>query len=225
MAETSPLFWLLAAAVVVVGYLLGGIPWALIIGKRFFGIDPREHGSGNLGTTNVFRLLGWRAGGTTLVLDASKGALAVAIAKLVITPASWGDLSAGWAAVAAGGAAVLGHAYSPYIRFQGGKGVATSAGVLAVLTPVAVLFEVALFVTTIITARMVSVASLLCALAYPPLVFWLYPGSLPLKVTSIVLAVLVIWRHRTNIGRIVRGEETRIDFKRTGNALRSGEGE
>src|SRR5690606_992566 len=107
--------------------------------------------------------------------------------------------------------AVLGHSYSPYIRFRGGKGVATSAGMLSVLTPAAVLIELAIFVGVVAASRMVSLASVMCAIAYPPLVFWLYPGSLPLKVTAVVLAGLVIWRHRSNIGRIARGQEARIE--------------
>lgn len=210
------------AAVVVASYLIGGVPWALIIGKRFYGIDPREHGSGNLGATNVFRVLGARAGGTTLALDALKGALAVLVSSFVVTD-TFGIAARDWTAVGAMMVAVLGHAYSPYIGFKGGKGVATSAGGLLVLTPLAVAIELLLFVAVTATTRMVSLGSVVIAIAYPVLVFVLYPRSPSLMTVSVVLAALVLWRHRTNIVRIARGEESRVSLSRRGEALRRDE--
>jgi glycerol-3-phosphate acyltransferase PlsY len=205
-------FWVTSAAVLVFAYALGAIPWALIIGKLTSGIDPREHGSGNLGATNVFRVLGPKAGIATLVLDAAKGALAVAVARMVVTPEAYGAEAAGWVSVAAMLAAVLGHSYSPYIGFKGGKGVATSAGALAVLTPLAFLLEITLFALVFALFRMVSLSSIVVALTYPVLVLVLYPGNVPVTVMVFVLAALVIWRHRTNIVRIARGEERRLSL-------------
>lgn len=216
-------FWLITAGVLVVAYLIGGIPWSLVIGKRFFGIDPREHGSGNLGATNVLRLMGVRAAIATMALDIAKGAVAVGIARLLVPQATFGQTASDWVAVGAALAAVLGHVYSPYIRMKGGKGVATSAGGLIVLTPLAAIIELVIFVGLVVSVRIVSVASVVIALVYPPLVWWLYEGNVPYTVTAFALATLVIWRHRANLGRIVRGEEPRISLRDRGNALRNGE--
>lgn len=207
-------------AVLVLSYLVGGIPWALIVGKRFYGVDPRQHGSGNLGATNVFRALGARAGAATLLLDAAKGAVAVVLATLIVTGSQYGATARDWTAVGAMFLAVVGHSYSPYIRFRGGKGVATSAGALFVLTPLAAAIELTIFIAIIATSRIVSLASLIIAFAYPVLVWTLYPGAASLRVMSFVIAGLVIWRHRSNIARIVRGEESRISFGGRGDAVR-----
>lgn len=205
-----------AGASLLLAFLIGAIPWSLIIGKRFYGIDPREHGSGNLGATNVFRLLGARAGIITLVLDAAKGALAVTLAGLLVNASSYPQPVHDWFEVLAMMAAVLGHSYSPYIGFKGGKGVATSGGALAVVTPLAILIELTVFVTVVATSRMVSLGSVVVALTYPLLVLVLYPGRLPITITIFVLAALVLWRHRTNIRRIARGEERKLSFTNRG---------
>lgn len=210
------------AIALVFGYLVGGIPWALIVGKRFFGIDPREHGSGNLGATNVFRTLGVRAGVATLALDALKGSTAVLFA-FAIVPGPTTDLANQWTAVAAMIAAVVGHAFSPYIGFRGGKGVATSAGGLLILTPAAALIELALFVAVVSVSRMVSLGSVVIALAYPPLVLWLHGESLPYVVTAFLLSGLVLWLHRANIGRIARGEEPKVSWSSRGDSAVRGE--
>jgi acyl phosphate:glycerol-3-phosphate acyltransferase len=204
-------------AVLVLAYLLGGIPWALVIGRRFYGIDLREHGSGNLGATNVFRVLGARAGAVTLLLDAFKGAAAV-LASALLVNASYGVAARDWTAVAAMLVAVLGHSYSPYIRLRGGKGVATSAGALFVLMPLAATISLFIFIAVTATSRMVSLGSLVIALAFPVLVLTLYPDSPSLVSVSFVLAAVVIWRHRANIVRIVRGEESKISLSGRGSA-------
>jgi glycerol-3-phosphate acyltransferase PlsY len=204
--------------VLVVSYLLGGIPWSLIVGKRFYGVDLRELGSGNLGATNVFRALGARAAISTLLLDALKGSVAVVIAGAIVSVGSYGATAHEWTRVAAMLAAVAGHSYSPYIRLRGGKGVATSAGALVVLTPIAFAIELVVFVTVVAASRMVSLGSLVAAALYPALVLWLYPGNTPLLVTVCVLAVLVVWRHRSNLVRIAKGEESKISLRRRGEA-------
>lgn len=206
------------AGVLVVSYLLGGIPWSLIVGRRFYGVDLREHGSGNLGATNVFRALGARAAISTLLLDALKGSIAVVIAGYVVSTGTFGATAHEWTRVAAMLAAVAGHSYSPYIRLRGGKGVATSAGALLVLTPAAFAIELPLFIGLVVASRMVSLGSLVVAASYPALVLWLYPGNTPLAVTVFVLAGLVIWRHRSNLMRIARGEERKISIRRRGEA-------
>lgn len=215
--------WQLAwrvAVTLAAAYLLGGIPWALIIGKRFYHIDVREHGSGNLGATNVFRTLGAKAAVATAVLDAAKGALAVGIAVWLVPTYAFGALPHEWAMIAATLAAMLGHSYSPYAGFHGGKGVATAAGALLVVTPLAWPFLFGTFLIVIVVTRMVSLGSVLVALEYPVLCLLLYRGEWPVIIFSTVAAALVLWRHRTNIVRIVRGQEPKISLSKRGSAAR-----
>jgi len=204
--------------VVAAAYLLGGIPFALIIGLRFYDIDVRKHGSGNLGATNVFRALGAKAASATLLLDALKGSAAVGLAYFIFSGNS--DLLREWAMIAATIAAVAGHSYSPYIRFSGGKGVATAAGALLVLTPAPWPFLLGTFVIVVVLSRMVSLGSVIIAVMYPLLCLFFYPGDWPLIGFSFGIAALVLWRHRTNIVRIVRGEESKISLSGRGSASR-----
>jgi acyl phosphate:glycerol-3-phosphate acyltransferase len=204
--------------VVAAAYLLGGIPFALIIGLRFYDIDVRKHGSGNLGATNVFRALGAKAASATLLLDALKGSAAVGLAFFIFSGNS--DLLREWAMIAATIAAVAGHSYSPYIKFSGGKGVATAAGALLVLTPAPWPFLLGTFVIVVVLSRMVSLGSVIIAVMYPLLCLFFYPGDWPLIGFSFGIAALVVWRHRTNIVRIVRGEESKISLSGRGSASR-----
>lgn len=199
------------AAPFVVAYLVGGIPWTLIVGKHFYGIDPRLHGSGNLGATNAYRLLGLRAAIIVLALDIAKGALAVAIAMLFCPPTVTGD-ARDWVLIGVGMAAVLGHMYSPYIRFRGGKGVATAAGAIAVVMPLVWPILFVSFAATLALSRMVSLGSIVVALEFPVLVWIFYPGHEAFLAFAVVGATLVILRHRTNIVRISRGEESKISW-------------
>jgi glycerol-3-phosphate acyltransferase PlsY len=205
-------------ASLIAAYLMGAIPWSLIIGKTFYKVDVREHGSGNLGATNVMRALGWKAALLTLVLDIGKGALVVFLAGQLVPAGQFGALAREWAMIGAALAAIAGHSYSPYIGFRGGKGVATGAGALLVLVPLAwpILFLTWLLVLA--TTRIVSLGSVLIAIEYPVLMLVLYPGDWPLLALSIVAAGLVLWRHSTNIRRIFRGEEPRISFTRKPSA-------
>jgi glycerol-3-phosphate acyltransferase PlsY len=215
--------WQLAsrlAVAVVFAYLTGAIPWALIIGLRFYGIDVRTQGSGNLGATNVLRVLGAKAAAGTFVLDVAKGSVAVGLAWFLVPAAQFGETAHQWAMIAATMAAILGHSYSPYIGFKGGKGVATAAGGLLVLTPLPwpILFLTWLLIIALF--RMVSLGSIIIAVEYPLLCVWLYPGDWVIIGFSVVAAALVVWRHRANIGRIVRGEEPRVSFRQRGSAAR-----
>ncbi|NTU70296.1 MAG: glycerol-3-phosphate 1-O-acyltransferase PlsY [Coriobacteriia bacterium] len=205
-------------AAVAVGYLLGGIPWALIIGLRLHNVDVRQHGSGNLGATNVYRTLGARSAILCLLLDAAKGSAAVAVAALIVSIGSFGPVANTWAMILATMAAILGHSYSPYIKLRGGKGVATAAGALLILTPYPWPFLLGIFVVIVVTSRMVSLGSVLIALAYPVLCFIFYPGDWTIVGFATVAAALVIWRHRANIVRIWRGEEPKISFGGKGSA-------
>jgi len=200
-------------ASLLIAYLLGGIPWALVVGKGLYGIDVRTVGSGNLGATNVMRALGPTAGVITLLLDAAKGAVAVAAAWALVPSTVFGTSVHEWAMIGATMAAMLGHSYSPYIGFKGGKGVATASGALLVLTPLAWPFLLGTWLVIVAIWRIVSLGSVVIAVEYPLLCLWLYPGNWPIIGFAFVAAALVIWRHHANIRRIVRGEERKISLR------------
>jgi glycerol-3-phosphate acyltransferase PlsY len=203
------------AAPLVVGYLVGGIPFSLIVGRQFFGVDLREHGSGNLGATNVFRVLGLRPALAVAALDVAKGAAAVALAMLVCPPTITGN-ARDVVLICVAMSAVLGHTYSPYIRFKGGKGVATAAGAIAVVMPLTWPLLFVIFVLVIVLSRMVSLASLTVATLFPLLTWLLYPDRPAFLGFSLVAATLVIWRPRSNIKRIYHGEEPKLSFSDRG---------
>ena len=202
------------ALILAGSYLVAAVPFALVVGKGYYKVDLREHGSGNLGATNVYRVLGWRAGLVVAVLDIAKGSAAVGLAAL-LTPADFVALQRDWLLLAAAIAAVLGHSYSPYIRFKGGKGVATAAGALLFITPLAWPFLFVALVGTAIVTRYVSLGSIVAALMYPPLCLMFYRDRPAVLVAAFSLAAVVLWRHRTNMVRLVRGEESKLKFKRT----------
>ena len=200
---------LLSALLVAGAYLLGSIPFALLAGKLLLGVDLREHGSGNLGATNALRVLGKRAGACVLLLDAAKGGLPVALLpRLAGAPP--------WLGVALAGAAILGHVFPLYLRFKGGKGVATSAGAFLALHPAAFGCAAAVFGLALAASRIVSLSSLLAALALPGAALlldgWELAGGAQAPRTGLFLgiAALVWFKHRANLGRLLRGEEPRI---------------
>jgi glycerol-3-phosphate acyltransferase PlsY len=185
-------------------YLMGSIPTSFWVGKAIYGVDLRQQGSGNLGATNTFRVLGWRAALPVFIVDVAKGFVpAWYFPRLVTAPWGW--------ALAYGAAAILGHVFSVWVRFKGGKGIATSAGVFLGLAPWAVLAGFIVWSITVATTRMVSLASMLSALTIP-VVVWLIPheGGRTLQYFTIGLAVFVIWAHRENVRRILRGQEHRF---------------
>ena len=215
--------WQLAVRLIAASgcaYLLGGIPWALIIGLKFYKIDLRKEGSGNLGATNVLRVLGAKAAAATLLLDMAKGSAAVLVAIVLVPEAQFGPLAREWAMILATMAAILGHSYSPYIKLRGGKGVATAAGALLVLTPYPWPILLLTWLLVIAIFRMVSLGSVVIAIEYPLLCLVFYPGDWLLIGFATVAATLVVWRHRANIVRIFRGQEPKVSFKNRGSASR-----
>ena len=203
------------AASLVAAYLLGAIPWALIIGKSVYKIDVRTAGSGNLGATNVMRVLGWKAALATLLLDIGKGAVAVLLAGAIVPAAVYGPAAHEWTMLGATLVAIGGHSFSPYIGFKGGKGVATGAGTLLVLlwgTP-SWLIMLLTFAIVIAATRMVSLGSVLVAIEFPLLMLRFYPGDWPLFILAVVAAGLVLFRHSANIRRIFKGQEPKVSFK------------
>jgi glycerol-3-phosphate acyltransferase PlsY len=202
-----------AVLVIAVGYLLGGVPFGAIVTKRMHGVDITKIGSGNTGATNVFRAVGWRAALVVAVLDVAKGAVPALLAALLSLPA-WSDSGRDLFIIAAGSAAMLGHMFSPYFRLRGGKGIATAAGAILVLMPKVLPFLVLVFVGTILILRIVSVASLLAAVAFPALTWSLYPGRMVLLVFALVVLPVVVWSHRANVVRLLHGQEPRITMGR-----------
>lgn len=188
---------------VTASYLLGSIPSSYLAGRWTRGIDLREHGSGNLGATNTFRVLGPRIAAPVMLADLFKGFLPTALFPLWDGTESWN-----WA-VAYGGAAVVGHVFSVYMRFRGGKGVATAAGVFLALAPSAVLPALAVWLGVLAGWRMVSLASLSAALTLILAVMMIEVRP-AVRALGVAVGAFVIFAHRANIGRIVRGEEHRF---------------
>jgi acyl phosphate:glycerol-3-phosphate acyltransferase len=197
---------------VAIGYLCGALPFGLWIGRVARGIDVREHGSKNLGATNVYRVLGPGLGIATLVLDILKGALPVWLVP-ALAPMDGFPGGREWCGVAVGLAAVAGHVWTCFAGFQGGKGVATTVGVLLALAPGAFAVFVATFAVAVALTRYVSLGSVLGSVALV-VALALRPGvGSPVFAMGTLLALLVIARHRENMRRLARGEERRFSFK------------
>ncbi len=185
------------------GYLLGSIPFGIIL-ARINKIDLRQHGSGNIGATNVARTLGKRAGVLTLIGDALKGVAAVSLADALLTNS--------WHIASVGLCAFLGHLFSVFLKFKGGKGVATGLGVFLYLMPLATLTSMAVFGVTLWLWRYVSVSSMIAAASIPALAYFYSIDPAYVSLASVV-AVLVIFKHHQNISRLINGTENRFASK------------
>jgi glycerol-3-phosphate acyltransferase PlsY len=212
----------------VLAFALGSVPFSFIIGKRVRGIDLREHGSGNLGATNVFRNLGPWWGSLCLFLDMAKGAGAVLLMTALVSTWPAGEptpfhITPDLFRIFAGLLAALGHTFSPFVSFHGGKGVATTAGAIAVLEPYGVLAATVVFLAVLGATRIVSLASISAAAVLPFAVVFFEIRSLQTSKTLIIVTAIVcawvIFKHRGNIARIRDGTETRIDDDGSGERL------
>jgi len=188
----------------LIGFTIGSIPFSFLLARLMAGVDIRSVGSGNIGATNLARALGPRIGAAGLLLDLLKGTAAVLLARAAGGPGAGGDPG-----VLAGGAAIVGHMYTPFLGFKGGKGVATGAGVFALLAPWAMLASLVVFGLATGLCRMVSVGSMLAAVALPIAAHCLGAAP-PIETLAALVAILVVARHRSNLTRIVRGEERRL---------------
>ena len=200
-------------------YLVGGLPTAIIAGKVLRGIDIRQHGSRNAGATNAWRVLGPVPGSVVLLIDAAKGAAAVMLVAQLGAPG--GLLDGATMSVLCGLAAIAGHVWTPFAGFRGGKGVGTAAGVFGALAPWCVLIALACFVAVVAITRYISAGSITAAtvLALAMLVQrFLAPDSLSLGAVAVgvLVAVLVIAKHYTNIRRLLNGTENRFTFSGPG---------
>jgi glycerol-3-phosphate acyltransferase PlsY len=198
-------------------YLMGSVPTSYLVG-RLHGIDLREHGSGNLGGTNAFRVMGTGAAVPVVVIDVSKG-----FVPAYFFPA-WDGVALGDLALLYGLAAIAGHVWSVFIRFQGGKGVATGAGVLAALAPTSALIGLLVWIGFVSITRYVSVASIAAATSVP-VTAWLTDESRSTVLFCAAIAIFVWWTHRDNLRRLARGQENTFgrDPKESGSSGEDGE--
>ncbi len=195
---------------IIIAYLIGSIPTALIVSKRFFGIDIRDYGSGNMGATNTFRVLGSRYGTMVMIFDILKGVAAVVLYNF-IPYYLHNELERTNLMIGLGLAAVAGHIFPVFAGFRGGKGVATLFGMLLAMQPVIAVSCTGVFLLVLFLTRYVSLSSILAALALPICVLWIWnEHEVMYRVFAILVAALVVFTHQKNIGRILRGVESRI---------------
>ena len=198
--------------IAVAAYMLGSIPTGYLV-ARARGIDIRTVGSGNIGAANVFRMLGKPAGILVLVVDGLKGYAACSwLADFVVQPFAVAPDKIECLKIVAGICAVLGHNFTCWLKFKGGKGIATSAGVYFALAPLAVSIALGTWMVVFVLGRYVSVASLAAAVALPTAV-WLTPNSLTLRIVTTALGLLAIYKHKGNIQRLLNGTERRLGQK------------
>lgn len=200
MSFGSRVLWLLAA------FLAGSIPASYLV-ARSAGVDLRTVGSGNMGATNLYRALGWKGALPAGLFDVIKGAVPVLLAIKYTSPA--------WFPLAVGSVAVLGHVFSPFLRFKGGKGVATAAGVFTALVPLAVLVALAVWALVVKLSGYVSLGSMVAAGAFFASVPLVYPGNTLMLWASAAVFAFIVFTHRENVKRLMAGTENRFGRKKT----------
>jgi glycerol-3-phosphate acyltransferase PlsY len=208
------MYYVLPVMITLIAYLLGSVPTAIWIGKLFYGVDVREHGSRNAGATNTIRVLGYRAGIPVLLFDVFKGWLAVQL-TFFIPVGMYPEAMLTWFRIVLAVAAVVGHVFPVYAGFRGGKGVGTLAGVGIALFPIPLLIVLGIFATVLAFTRYVSLASVLASVSFPFLVIFLTRETHPgLIILAVMVAVFVPLTHIKNIRRLIRGEENRFVFRK-----------
>ena len=194
---------------IISAYLIGSVPSSVWIGKRFYGIDVREHGSGNAGFTNTVRVLGWKAGLPVFLIDVLKGYIAVSTIRLssVYIPGTADFVNY---QLILGAAAVLGHIFPVYVSFKGGKGVATLLGLLLAIQPQPTLICMAIFLVVFLTTRYVSLSSMIAGISFPILIIFVFKTTISsLIIFSMIVSILLILTHQKNIERLLNREESR----------------
>jgi glycerol-3-phosphate acyltransferase PlsY len=224
--------------IAILSYLVGSIPTAILVARQVKGIDIRQHGSGNAGGTNVFRVLGWKAGVFVIVMDMAKGLFATAVlskfmygALPFVNRTPFDDMTL--VQIIAGCSAILGHVWTLFAGFRGGKGIATAAGMLIGIAPVDVAVAAGVFAVVFLGSQYVSLGSLSAAVAFPLTMFFRenifmvdIQGYHTLIFFAIGIALLIIFTHRSNIKRLISGTENRITsiklFRRSAGAVSKG---
>lgn len=208
--------------IIALSYLVGSFPTAVIISKKFFGFDIRQKGSGNMGSTNAMRILGWKWGLVVQILDILKGIIVITVIANILG----NDLDLGkktWfeditlIRLIAGISAVAGHIWSVFVNFKGGKGINTAAGMLIAIAPIDVGIAMGIFLIAVVLSGYISLGSILAAIAFPSSLFVRYnlfnmdiPGYQLLSYFSVILASILLYAHRSNIKRLLKGNENRF---------------
>jgi len=201
------------AVLIVLAYLIGSIPTAVWISKGVFGIDIREHGSGNAGATNTFRILGTKAGSVVMFGDMLKGFIAVKLS--LISPFAWDSMQITDLQVVLGLVAVVGHIFPIWADFRGGKGIATLFGMILAIQPLVAASLVGVFLLMLFLTRYVSLSSITASLAFPLLILFIFQQpEISYRLFAIATACLVVLTHHKNISRLISGNESKVGFFR-----------
>lgn len=196
----------------IIAYLLGSIPTAVWVGRKRYGIDVREHGSKNAGATNTFRVLGKKAGIVVLTIDILKGFVAVSL-PFIFTSLAWTDNHLIHLKIVCGVIAVLGHIFPIYAKFDGGKGVATSMGIIIGIHPLGALLIASIFLLVFIASKYVSLGAICASLSFPLALYFLFhEQNTALIIFSIIISATVISLHHKNINRLLHGEEGKMNL-------------
>ena len=193
-----------------IAYLIGSIPSSVWIGRSFYGVDVRDHGSGNAGFTNTVRVLGWKAGLPVFLIDILKGYVAVSTVRLfnLYIPGSEDFVNY---QLILGACAVMGHIFPVYVGFRGGKGVATLLGILLAIQPQPTLICIGIFAVFFFTTRYVSLSSLIAGISFPILIIFVFKTTISsLVIFSMIVSILLLLTHQKNIERLINREESRV---------------
>ncbi len=212
------------AFLIVLAYLLGSIPTAVWVSKKIYGIDIREHGSGNAGATNTFRILGSKAGSAVMLIDMLKGFLAVKLS--IFSSFAWTSEPFVNLQIVLGLAAVVGHIFPIWADFRGGKGIATLFGMILGIQPLVAVSLVVVFLLMLFLTRYVSLSSICASIAFPVLIMFIFrEPELSYRVFAIATACLVVLTHHKNINRLINGNESKVPLFRKRRMRRRGEEE
>ena len=204
---------MIIAILVVLAYLIGSIPTAVWVSKRVYGIDIREHGSGNAGATNTFRILGSKAGSAVMLVDMLKGFLAVKLSLLSVFP--WHSEAITNLQILLGLAAVVGHIFPIWADFRGGKGIATLFGMILSIQPLVAISLICVFLAMLFLTRYVSLSSISASVAFPVLILFIFKEpEISYRVFAIATACLVVLTHYKNISRLLHGNESKVPLFR-----------
>lgn len=196
-------------AVIIISYLLGSLNFALILSQLIYKEDIRNYGSKNAGTTNMMRIYGKKAALFTIIGDITKGIIAIIISRII-----W---DASICPYVAGLACIIGHVLPVFYKFKGGKGVATGAAIVLMINPTIFLIMISIFILIVVFTKYVSLASCMTALSFPLLIYIIEINNtqqcVPILILSISMILLIIYKHRTNIKRLIKGQESKVNFK------------